>query len=344
MVEHLLHTQGVTGSKPVPRTKLLKGKSTKTPANLYENPYPHGRLEKALVAAARAFLREFDGGSSSGTIEPSGQVLSPSFIAKGPPTMRDVINEFLVAKVNGARSDRYLEALRFHLDRFSAGRRLQPLDAITSFEIEAWLEAADWSVKSKANALGTLKTLYSWATKRGYCTKDPIACIELPSLPEQRPCYHGPGRVKEVLTLALAKDPAVCRNLAIRYFAGLRSAETLRLDANDMKAGHIDVCAVKSKTRTRRLVTIQPALAAWLKATPETYLVTDKRFTSFVRSLPFPWPQNVARHSFVSYHLAEFDSPGKTALEAGHSEAMLFRIYREIVTKDQAHAFWAIRP
>jgi len=57
-----------------------------------------------------------------------------------------------------------------------------------------------------------------------------------------------------------------------------------------------------------------------------------------------PWPSNVTRHSFVSYHLAHFGSAAKTALEAGHSEAMLFAHYRELVTPEAAAEFWAIRP
>lgn len=56
------------------------------------------------------------------------------------------------------------------------------------------------------------------------------------------------------------------------------------------------------------------------------------------------WPQNVMRHSFVSYHLAQFGDIQTTALEAGHSPDMLFRHYRELVTKDAAAEFWSITP
>ena len=56
------------------------------------------------------------------------------------------------------------------------------------------------------------------------------------------------------------------------------------------------------------------------------------------------WPQNAPRHSFCSYHLAMHQNAGKTALEAGHSEQMLFAHYREIVTREDAAAFWGIRP
>jgi integrase len=59
----------------------------------------------------------------------------------------------------------------------------------------------------------------------------------------------------------------------------------------------------------------------------------------------FPWPQDCLRHSFASYHLAMFESAEKTALQMGHNSTdMLFRHYRELVTKEQAEKFWALMP
>ncbi|MCP4826337.1 MAG: hypothetical protein GY892_19810 [Shimia sp.] len=51
------------------------------------------------------------------------------------------------------------------------------------------------------------------------------------------------------------------------------------------------------------------------------------------------------RHTFASYHLAHFCSADKTALEMGHRDTnMLFRHCRQLVTREAAEAFWAIRP
>ena len=47
------------------------------------------------------------------------------------------------------------------------------------------------------------------------------------------------------------------------------------------------------------------------------------------------------RHSFASYHLAYFKDAARTALEAGHSQAVLFRHYRELVTQEDAEAWWS---
>lgn len=72
--------------------------------------------------------------------------------------------------------------------------------------------------------------------------------------------------------------------------------------------------------------------------------MSDKTVRRVARLSGAPWPANVTRHSFVSYHLAAFENAGKTALEAGHSEQMLFNHYRAVVTQTTAQEFWALRP
>ena len=56
------------------------------------------------------------------------------------------------------------------------------------------------------------------------------------------------------------------------------------------------------------------------------------------------WPQNAARHSFASYHLAQHQDAAKLALEMGNSPAMVFGHYRELVKTKDAEKFWSIRP
>ena len=51
------------------------------------------------------------------------------------------------------------------------------------------------------------------------------------------------------------------------------------------------------------------------------------------------------RHTYASYHLAYHGSPDRTAHELGHRDTnMLYKHYRQLVTKDEAEAFWAIKP
>ena len=52
---------------------------------------------------------------------------------------------------------------------------------------------------------------------------------------------------------------------------------------------------------------------------------------------------NDFRHSFASYHYAMFGNPEQTAVELGHSDtSMLYKHYRELVTKTQAESYWDI--
>ena len=108
--------------------------------------------------------------------------------------------------------------------------------------------------------------------------------------------------------------------------------------------GVVEVPARAAKTRRRRLVTIQPNLEAWLALDGELRAIGPMTVRAVIRASKVEWHHNVTRHSFVSYHLAQFQNAGKTALQAGHTEQMLFSNYRELVTPDQAKEFWEIRP
>jgi integrase len=63
-----------------------------------------------------------------------------------------------------------------------------------------------------------------------------------------------------------AAPPKLIPPLVIGAFAGLRASEVLRLDWQDVDLvrGLIHVASHKTKTARRRLVTIEPNLAAWL--------------------------------------------------------------------------------
>jgi hypothetical protein len=56
------------------------------------------------------------------------------------------------------------------------------------------------------------------------------------------------------------------------------------------------------------------------------------------------WKQNVLRHSFISYRLAELQNINQVALEAGNSPKMIYRYYRELATPEQASSWFEIVP
>ena len=63
------------------------------------------------------------------------------------------------------------------------------------------------------------------------------------------------------------------------------------------------------------------------------------------KSIGLEWPHDCLRHSYMSYHFAEFNDAGLTAKNLGHPDSTLLRkAYNGAVTKAQAKEFWAIRP
>jgi integrase len=113
----------------------------------------------------------------------------------------------------------------------------------------------------------------------------------------------------------------------IDAFAGLRHAEICRLDWSEVKLDRnfIEVTALKSKTASRRLVTIQPNLNAWLapfarpKGKVEPPNSRKLREAAQRRAGIGKWPTNALRHSFASYHLAKFQDAPALALQMGHT-------------------------
>lgn len=137
--------------------------------------------------------------------------------------------------------------------------------------------------------------------------------------------------------------------------------EDLRRCNFDLARAIVEVPASKSKTASRRLVRMEPALTAWLqvgeRSGAEVWPKNGARLWCAAQVRAgyrgrwgqnpdgLPWPDNALRHSFASYHLAHFRDSARTALELGHMDTrILFAHYREMVSPEAAADFWALRP
>lgn len=303
----------------------------------------------ALTAAAQALGAGPARHSPTPTPPPAPAPAAPAAPPARPAftlSLTEAINEFMVAKARAGRSDRYLRQLRVSLSSFARGRGQVPIGQLYLADVETWLHSKNWSARTRAGYLSDLCTLWNWCLRRGYVPDlSPVLLDKETVPPDGPPSIHTPAQVAAVLEAA-RREPDVLRHLAVRYFAGVRSSESHRLREENIlrDRGVIEIPAVKAKTRRRRLVPISPALAAWLDLGGTLRPIRPDTIRRVIRSSGVPWPKNVARHSFVSYHLAQHQNAGKTALEAGHSEQILFAHYRETVTAQDAAAFWALRP
>ena len=126
----------------------------------------------------------------------------------------------------------------------------------------------------------------------------------------------------------------------------MRPLEIERLTWADVLEHYIELTAAKAKTRKRRLVSLSDNLKEWLALGGDLPLMNKrKRLARVLKIAQLNWKPDIMRHSFASYHLAYHGSPDRTAHELGHRDTqMLYRHYRQLVTREAAEAFWAIRP
>jgi len=198
-----------------------------------------------------------------------------------------------------------------------------------------------------------LRTFFRFAQERRWLSKE----ADLLESVKRRKDKRTPVEIlrpDEMTALLEHATPEIAPCLALGAFAGLRSEEILRLEWKDVskRPGFVEVAADKAKTAARRLVPISDNLALWLSASPsdEGLLWKDTKAMFFKIRLQVTgkakvtWKQNVLRHSFISYRLAELQDINRVALEAGNSPKMIHQHYRELATPEQARAWFEIKP
>jgi integrase len=252
----------------------------------------------------------------------------------------------LVYQARLARSDRYLRQLRVVFNSLLKGRRDCMVHELTPADVRRWAEAGRWNQGTARRYVADVRGFLEWCRRRQWCQGNAAHEVRIPKPVDTRtPPIHTPEEVAAILQASRA-NLDVTRHLAVRYFAGLRTAEVMALREEDVRIaeGILIVPAAKAKTRRRRVVRICPALAAWLDLGGQLRGIRPDTVRQVMRLAGVKCPPNVSRHSWCSYHLALHESAAKTALEAGHAEAMLFAHYRALVTQEAATRYFGIRP
>lgn len=207
-------------------------------------------------------------------------------------------------------------------------------------QCDRWLEQGGWSGQTLKNYQTILHTLFEDCVKKRARASNPISALSSPSVEVKRPLVLNVAQCEALLRVTLALDCGLLTYVALALFCGIRPAEIGRL-AHDAISD--DTCEVIGKTRRRRIVDLEPAAKRWLvKGQPLPLVNIRRRFDAVKAELDFSWSQDVMRHSFCSYHLAAFENAARTALQAGHSEAVLFTNYRKVVSKADAKMFWLL--
>jgi integrase len=264
----------------------------------------------------------------------------------------DAVEEMITAKQRDGVSDVYLNDLRYRLGVF-AKRFHCNVVSLTPEDVQGFFDGVTLSPRSFNNFLSILRTFFRFAQERRWLSKE----VNLLESVKRRKDKRTPVEIltpDEMAALLEHATPEIAPCLALGAFAGLRSEEILRLDRKDVtkRPGFIEVAADKAKTAARRLVPITDNLALWLSAFPldEGLLWKDTKAMFFKTRLQVAgkanvtWKQNVLRHSFISYRLAELQDINQVALEAGNSPKMIHQHYRELATPKQGKLWFSIAP
>jgi integrase len=242
---------------------------------------------------------------------------------------------------------RQLRLITGHLCDFVGARSLP---SITHQQLEEWLLSLPGGQTYRINHYRVARRFFEWCMDwLEVIPRNPMKKVGRPAAAEGQERHTlTPGEMQQVLALSKGRLRSW---VALGGFAGLRSEEILRLDWGDvnLKAKEIFVRNPKQSQGWRpRYVQVLPALIRALGEVP----VSGKVFPGGMRELYMQrhavvlalgwarWPQNCLRHSFGTYHLAQWKDAARTAHEMGHTNSEITHRHYAIAARSADAAAW----
>lgn len=274
-------------------------------------------------------------------------------------TVEAVVRKFLAAKTAAG-----IKTAENHAHIFADLTRdfgSHDLDTISALMLDKWL--ARWEHPSTRNTFRKhLVALWRWSQKKGYLSRElkteaenTERAVEAPLVPGiiDAPTF---GRLLEFFR---TKHPEYLSALALAGFCGLRRSEihAQRWEDVNLAEGHLKVSKAKRGTPSRRLVTLCPAVIAWLKLeTGRKGTLCENLAVDRIRKIAMEatdengkrvfddLPENCFRHAFISHRVAATGDVARTSLEAGNSPDMIRKHYMELVTRAEGEAWFELQP
>ncbi len=272
----------------------------------------------------------------------------------------DAVKEYFAAKkLENERTLLSLRQLRSIENELGIFLRHFPKGTVSQFtpaRLLTYLERGKPGLKTYNNRRGLISTFFKFAFQKDWIVTNPVE-----KTPHHRINHRRGSAV--TITATQARDlmayletfekGALVPHFALCLFAGIRpcirygeisrlKAESVRLDT-----GTIHIEPEVSKVRMKRLVTIHPNLAAWLRAYPlKEFPIVPVNIPNTRRRVfaKFGLTHDVLRHTFISMHVGKYRSMGEAALQAGNSEAIIRKHYLDLKTPAEAEEFFGIMP
>lgn len=279
-----------------------------------------------------------------------------ALVANGKPTrsagpsLGAVIRELVDVKAKAGRRPDYVEALESTLNAFAQGRQEVRVGEVSLGDVEGYLDAK--APASRSTIRSRLSTMFLFAVRRGYALANPCARIEPQSYRKPPPAVFTPPELRKALQWLAKRRPRALPWFILSTLCGLRPEEAEKTSWAEInfREGWVKVEAQTSKIGERRVVYPLPVAMNILQRTkarrgelPLNRQARRRTIRCLRNHLGWDvWPKDVTRHSAASYWLASGESASTVAQALGHSERILARNYRALVTKEQAKEFWRV--
>jgi integrase len=265
-------------------------------------------------------------------------------------------------------SKRHAESLRETLKKLEAHFGAQLVSEITVEAVPEWLLGLPLATKTRNKHRGYAGQVFNLALDYGYTTVNPVTKIKKFNHRSTDADEMSILSAEETAKVFRAADPEVIPFLTLWFFCGIRRATIERLDWKDVRfeEKRVIVPKYKGKNQTRYQVMLQENALAWLRpylkesgsllapaktingagmafGSPSKRGTRERIKTAAARAGVL-LPDNVGRHTFISMHVAAFESIDKTSLEGNTSPAMIKATYLDIVSRAEAERYWAIYP
>jgi integrase len=326
--------------------------------------------EKSVISFWRAFTTECIDAPPPPLSEVVRQFADRWRATRTSVTVREAFDKFIASKGAEGLRPMSVDGLRSRCGRFADDFTDRPICTLTTSDVSDWLlNLTDTRQKieekeaprpvallTKKNYRRDISTLFSFAKARGWIESNPVDLAPKVRPPKQRPGVLTPTNTEKFFSSLQRLAPALQPFWALRFFAGIREQEVLRMDwaMIDMKAGEVHLPDTVTKTGHDRTVAILPALKAMLEPfagscgpiCAASSMARRHALEKVEKDSGIRLPKNAARHSFATYHLMAFRHAGETSIQLGHggSPDMLHRHYKGLATEKDAKAYWKIRP
>lgn len=276
------------------------------------------------------------------------------------PSSAEILAEMLSQLDDLRRSERHVYALRNDLLPFV---RLFPrIEKATADDVSCYLKEIPGAIgpRRRDNILLSIQQLSRFARSRGYLDegrKSAAEKVRRINAPPGDVVIWTPGEAKLLLDGFQKHSPHWLPLVSLSLFAGLRTSELLRLNFDAIKFDQRAIVIARhiTKTRSSRVVPIQPNLAAWLE--PYRNRVgairgphcekTSENLLSIAMSLVrhetgLERRHNAARHSYGSYRLAVIKNRAQLAEEMGNSPRAIMESYCNPQPESVGRAYFKI--